>query len=556
VPGPLSPVAGQPVDSRSLVDVPQLVEAYYANRPDPSIDAQRVRFGTSGHRGSALTGGFNEWHVLAIAQAICAYRLTEGITGPLFLGIDTHALSEPALRSTLEVLAANDVLVHMAADGEYTPTPAISQSILNYNRGRRSGLADGIIITPSHNPPEDGGLKYNPPHGGPAGGRITGEIEKTANDLMLGMLSDVRRVPYEKALKSPTTRRWDYRGRYVRELAEVIDLAAIRSAGLTMAVDPLGGAGVRYWQDIASHYELNLTVTNARIDPTFSFIPADHDGRIRMDPSSPYAMRSLIELRDGYDIAFACDADHDRHGVVTRKAGLLPSNHYLVACVRYLFTHRPQWQTATGVGKTAVSSLMIDHAAQTVDRPICEVPVGFKWFVDGLLKGRLGFAGEESAGSTFLRQTGTVWTTDKDGIVAALLAAEMMARTGRDPGEMYAELADKHGNPQYERIDTPASASARRALSRVTKESLRATRLAGEAVTQVVTHAPCNNEPLGGIKVLSEGGWFAARPSGTEDLYKIYAESLRGADHLRLIQDDARRIVSDLTSEEITGEVG
>ena len=544
----LSPRAGTSPAPEDLVDVPRLIASYYTDQPDPSIPAHRVSFGTSGHRGSAFKCGFNEWHVLAIAQAICRYRASQKIDGPLFVGIDTHALSEPASRSALEVLAANGVHVQLAVDDEYTPTPAVSQAILNYNRGRRTGLADGIVITPSHNPPEDGGFKYNPPHGGPAGTDVTRVIEATANELLRTALADVKRIPYRKALVAPTTHRHDYLNRYVDEIGDVVDMQAIKAASLRLAVDPLGGAGVHYWGAIADRYGLNLTVTNEQVDPTFRLIPLDHDGRIRMDPSSTYAMRSLIALRDRFDVAFACDADHDRHGVVTRGAGLLAPNHYLVACIQYLFGNRPQWPAHAGVGKTAVSSSMIDRVASALGRPLYEVPVGFKWFVDGLLDGTLGFVGEESAGAVLLRRNGTVWTTDKDGIVVALLAAEMMAKTGRDPGEIYQALTREQGDPVYERIDAPADQQSRAALSRVSADNLRSDQLAGERIARVLTTAPGNGEPLGGIKVAAESGWFAARPSGTEELYKIYAESFRGTDHLRLIQDDARTLVSSLIS--------
>ena len=543
---PVSPLAGKPPDPLTLVNVPRLIASYYTDRPDPSNAAHRVSFGTSGHRGSAFKCGFNEWHVLAIAQAICRYRASQAIDGPLFLGIDTHALSEPASRSALEVLAANGVHVQLAVNDEYTPTPAVSQSILNYNRGRRAGLSDGIVITPSHNPPEDGGFKYNPPHGGPAGTDITRVIEAAANESLRNALADVKRISYEKALRAPTTHRHDYLNLYVREIGDVVDVDAIKGAALRLAVDPLGGAGVRYWGAIAELYGLNLSVTNQQVDPTFRLISVDFDGRIRMDPSSPYAMQSLIALKDRFDVAFACDADHDRHGIVTKGAGLLPPNHYLVACIQYLFAHRPQWPSHAGVGKTAVSSSMIDRVTGALGRPLYEVPVGFKWFVDGLLKGSLGFVGEESAGAALLRRDGTVWTTDKDGIVLALLAAEMMARTERDPGEIYAAVTREHGDPIYERIDAPADQQARAALARVSPDNLRTDRLAGEPIAQMLTTAPGNGEPLGGIKVTAESGWFAARPSGTEALYKIYAESFRGADHLRQIQNDARVLVSSL----------
>ena len=544
----VSPLAGKLADPLTLVNVSRLVASFYTERPDPSNAAQRVSFGTSGHRGSAFKCSFNEWHVLAIAQAICRYRASQGIDGPLFLGIDTHALSEPASRSALEVLAANGVHVQLAVDDEYTPTPAVSQAILNYNRGRRSGVADGIVITPSHNPPEDGGFKYNPPHGGPAGTDVTRVIEAAANESLRTALADVKRIPYQTALGAPTTHRHDYLNSYVDEIGDVVDMQAIKAASLRLAVDPLGGAGVRYWGAIAEKYGLNLTVTNQQVDPTFRLIPLDHDGRIRMDPSSPYPMQSLISLKDRFDVALACDADHDRHGIVTKGAGLLPPNHYLVACIQYLFAHRPQWPAHAGVGKTAVSSSMIDRVTGAVGRPLYEVPVGFKWFVDGLMNGSLGFVGEESAGAALLRRDGRVWTTDKDGIVVALLAAEMMAKAGRDPGEIYAAATREHGDPVYERIDAPADRQARAALARVSPDNLRTDQLAGEPIVQAFTSAPGNGEPLGGIKVTAKSGWFAARPSGTEELYKIYAESFRGVDHLRQIQHDARTLVSSLIS--------
>jgi phosphoglucomutase len=459
------------------------------------------------------------------------------------MGADTHALSEPALRSAMEVLAANGVLVRLAVDDEYTPTPAISHAILTYNRGRASGLADGIVITPSHNPPDDGGFKYNPPHGGPAGSDVTGSIEKQANELLAGGLSAVKRIGYEQALRAPTTFRYDFVHEYVNDLGAVIDLDAVRGAGLRLGVDPLGGAGVHYWGAIADTYGLDLTITNQHVDPTFRFMDVDWDGRIRMDPSSPYATRSLIGLKDRFDVAFACDTDHDRHGVVAKSVGLLPPNHYLAACILYLFSNRPEWQAAAAVGKTIVSSSVIDRVAAKLGRPLYEVPVGFKWFVDGLLAGRLGFVGEESAGATFLRRDGTVWTTDKDGIAAALLAAEMTARTGRDPGEIYIDLTRECGDPAYERIDAPATHEQKAILAALSAESVSGD-LGGEPIQQVLTAAPGNGQPIGGIKVMAEHGWFAARPSGTEEIYKIYAESFRGVEHLRRIQDDARRIVA------------
>jgi phosphoglucomutase len=538
----VSPLAGKRADPASLVDIPRLIAAYYTERPDPSVPEQRVSFGTSGHRGSSFTCGFNEWHLLAIAQAICRYRSQQGIDGPLFMGIDTHALSEPALRTALEVLAANDVVVRLAVNDEYTPTPAISHAILTYNRGRTRGLADGIVITPSHNPPDDGGFKYNPPHGGPAGSDVTGFIEAQANQLLEEGLSAVKRTTYEKALRAPTTERYDFLNHYVDDLGTIVDLEAVRSGGLRLGVDPLGGAGVHYWRAIADKYGLQLTITNEHVDPTFRFMHVDWDGRIRMDPSSRYAMASLIQLKDRFDVAFACDTDHDRHGVVARSVGLLPPNHYLAACIQYLFSHRPDWRRAA-VGKTVVSSSVIDRVAASLGQQLYEVPVGFKWFVDGLLGGGLGFVGEESAGATFLRRDGTVWTTDKDGIVAALLAAEMTARTNRDPGEIYADLTKECGDPVYERIDAPATHEQKAILVKLSAQSVSGD-VGGEPIQQVLTTAPGDGQPIGGIKVIADHGWFAARPSGTEEIYKIYAESFRGVEHLRQIQDDARRIVA------------
>ena len=541
----VSPLAGKAPDPSSLINTARLVAAYYTERPDASVPGQRVSFGTSGHRGSSLTVTFNEWHVLAIAQAICRYRKERGIDGPLFLGIDTHALSEPAFRSAVEVLAANDVAVHVSANDEYTPTPAVSLAILTHNRGRSSGLADGIVITPSHNPPDDGGFKYNPPHGGPAGSDVTALIETLANEMLTGNLTAVKRISFERALRAPTTHRYDFLQAYVADLVSVIDLELIRASRLALGVDPLGGAGVHYWPAIAERYGLNLTVTNTQVDPTFRFMDVDWDGRIRMDPSSRYAMQSLIGLRDRFDVAVACDTDHDRHGVVTRSAGLLPPNQYLVACTQYLFSNRSQWGVSSGVGKTVVSSAMIDRVTSRLGRSLYEVPVGFKWFVDGLLGGRLGFVGEESAGASFLRRDGTVWTTDKDGIIAALLAAEMTAKTSRDPGEIYSDIARDSGDPVYERIDAPASHAQKTALAQLSPKDVHSERLAGDPIRRILTSAPGNHEPIGGLKVSSDIGWFAARPSGTEEIYKIYAESFSGPDHLRRIQDDARAIVAE-----------
>jgi phosphoglucomutase len=541
----LDPRAGKPAEPRDLVDVSKLTAAYYAERPDPAVPAQRVSFGTSGHRGSAFAVAFNEWHILAIAQAICAYRRQEGIDGPLFLGIDTHALSQPAFETALEVLAANAVEVMIAADGLYTPTPAISHAILTHNRGRRDGLADGIVITPSHNPPEDGGFKYNPPHGGPAGEETTSWIEARANAALRDRLAGVSRVPLGKALAMPSTHRHDFLGAYAGDLGEVLDLEAVRGSGIRLGVDPLGGAGVHYWGVIAERYGLDLAVVDQAVDPQFGFMTLDWDGRIRMDPSSPYAMRRLIRLKDDFDLAVACDTDHDRHGVVTRGAGLLPPNHYLAACVDYLLAHRPRWRQDVAVGKTVVTSAILDRLAARRGRRLYEVPVGFKWFVDGLLAGWLCFGGEESAGASFLRRDGTVWTTDKDGIVAALLAAEMTARLGRDPGESYAELTRELGTPVYGRLETPATREQKAALAGAPGLP-RITELAGEPVRQVLTAAPGDGQPIGGIKVVAESGWFAARPSGTEEIYKIYAESFRGEEHLRRLEEEAQGIVARL----------
>jgi phosphoglucomutase len=539
----VSPLAGKPAPPAMLVDVPRLVSAYSTEVPDPAIPGQQVAFGTSGHRGSALQKTFNEWHVLAITQAICRHRVQRGIDGPLFLGIDTHALSVPACASALEVLAANGVDVMLAEHDEYTPTPAVSHAILTHNHGRTTGLADGIVVTPSHNPPEDGGFKYNPPHGGPADTGVTGWIEAAANELLKRGLQGVMRVPVEQALRAATTHRHDYLNAYVSDLGNVIDMEAIRGATIRLGVDPLGGAGVHYWTSIAERYGLNLTVVSETVDPTFGFMTVDWDGRIRMDPSSPYAMQRLIGLKDRFDIAVACDTDHDRHGIVTRSSGLLPANHYLAVAIHHLFLHRPQWRACAGVGKTVVSSAMIDRVSAKLGRRLYEVPVGFKWFVAGLLDGSLGFGGEESAGASFLRRDGAVWTTDKDGIVPALLAAEITARAGRDPGEIYRELTRQFGEPAYDRIEAPASPAQKQRLSTLSPQQVRCTHLAGETVLRILSHAPANDAPIGGVKVIADSGWFAARPSGTEDIYKIYAESFCGEDHLRRIVEEAQAIV-------------
>jgi len=539
----INPLAGQPAPRSMLVDVPALVAAYYSSVPDPSVSAQRVLFGTSGHRGSSFDVSFNESHVLAITQAICQYREKQGIDGPLFLGIDTHALSEPACASALEVLTANGVEVMLAAHGEYTPTPAISHAILTHNRGRSRGLADGIVMTPSHNPPESGGLKYNPPNGGPAGGDITAWIEAAANGFLAHALEGVRRVGHAQALRAPTTHRHDFLVAYVADLGNVIDMDAIRDAKIRIGADPLGGAGVHYWGRIAERYRLDLTVTNNEIDPAFGFMTLDWDGKIRMDPSSPYAMQRLIGIKDRFDIAFACDTDHDRHGIVTPKAGLLPPNHYLPVAIEYLFRHRPQWSAQAAVGKTVVSTRLIDLVAARLGRALYEVPAGFKWFAAGLYDGSLGFGGEESAGAAFVRRDGSVWTTDKDGIAAALLAAEITARCGRDPGALYAELTQAFGSPVADRIEAAATPKQKKQLAALQPQSIAAADLAGEKIDSILTHAPSNGAPIGGIKVITRNGWFAARPSGTEDLYKIYAESFRGADHLQRILGEAQAIV-------------
>lgn len=527
-----------------LVNVSKLVTAYYTEIPDPSVPAQRVAFGTSGHRGSSFEKAFNEWHVLAISQAICLYRAQEKIDGPLFLGMDTHALSAPAHASALEVLAANGVDVMIAQGDEYTPTPVVSHAILTYNHGRKAGLADGIVITPSHNPPHDGGFKYNPPNGGPAGSAVTAWIEAKANHFLENGLLGVKRCSFDKALRSSTTHQHDYLNAYVADLSSVIDIDSIRAAKIRMGVDPLGGAGVHYWGRLAEQHGLDLTVVNEAVDPTFRFMTVDWDGQIRMDPSSPYAMEGLIGLKDRFEIAFACDTDHDRHGIVTRSAGLLPPNHYLSVAIFYLFQHRPKWDNESAIGKTVVSSQMIDRVTSKLGRKLYEVPVGFKWFVDGLLDGSLGFGGEESAGASFIRLDGTVWTTDKDGIILALLAAEITARLGRDPGEIYRKLSQEFGEPIYDRVEAPATPSQKERLARLSARQVKITDLAGEKIQAVITHAPGNDAPIGGLKATTESGWFAARPSGTEDIYKIYAESFRGADHLQRIIEEAQDIVN------------
>ncbi len=539
----IHPLAGKPATPAMLVDVPRLITAYYAEEPDPSVPAQRVAFGTSGHRGSAFQNAFNEWHVLAISQAICEYRRQQGIDGPLFLGIDTHALSVPARASALEVLAANGVEVMLAHDDGYTPTPVISHAILGWNRGRTSGRADGVVITPSHNPPADGGFKYNPPNGGPADSDITAWIGARANALLQAGLCGVNRMTLRQALAASTTHRHDYVSAYVNDLENVVDMQAIRDAGIRMGVDPLGGAGVHYWQPIAERYGLDLTVVNDVVDPTFRFMTVDWDGQIRMDPSSPYAMRGLIQLKDRFQIAFACDTDHDRHGIVTASGGLMQPNHYLAVAVSYLFSNRPQWNAAAAIGKTLVSSQMIDRVAAKLSRRLYEVPVGFKWFVDGLLDGSLGFGGEESAGASFLRRDGSVWSTDKDGIIAALLSAEITARTGKDPSQIYRDLAAEFGEPAYDRVEAPATPAQKQTLARLDARQVQSKELAGEPIRSILTQAPGNGAAIGGLKVETEHGWFAARPSGTEAIYKIYAESFRGADHLRRLLAEAQALV-------------
>jgi phosphoglucomutase len=531
--------AGESAATVPPLDVEGLLAAYFSEHPDPSSPSQHVLFGTSGHRGSSLNAGFNEHHILAITQAICDYRKSASITGPLFIGFDTHALSIPAFRTAIEVLAANSVEV-MTARSEFTPTPAISHAILNYNRGRDAALADGIVITPSHNPPEDGGFKYNPPHGGPAASSITQFIQDRANKFLEDKLAGVAQVPFDRAIEA--THEHDFIAEYTTDLKNVLDFDAIRE--VDFAIDPLGGAGVNYWSRIAERYKLKLTVVSETVDFTFRFMTLDWDGRIRMDPSSPYAMRRLIDLKDRFTVAAACDTDHDRHGIVTRSAGLLPPNHFLAVCVDYLYRHRPNWPAHAAVGKTVVSSSMIDRVTASLGRKLFEVPVGFKFFVDGLSDGSLGFCGEESAGASFLARDGSPWSTDKDGIIAALLSAEITGRLGRNPGEIYAALAERHGSPAYERIDAPANADDRAALAKLSADAVAATDLAGEKIRSILTHAPGDGNAIGGIKVIAENGWFAARPSGTEDVYKIYAESFRGESHLRQIQDEARVIVS------------
>ena len=535
--------AGKLAPDELLANIPRLVAAYYTTQPDPGNPAQRVSFGTSGHRGTSLSGSFNEAHILAVTQALCEYRQSTGITGPLFVGMDTHALSEPALMSATEVLAANGVTVMLQEGRGYTPTPAISHAILGYNRGRKDGLADGVVITPSHNPPEDGGFKYNPPSGGPADTDVTKQIETRANELLQGGLEDVKRIPFERALKADTTHMFDFIKPYVDDLATIIDMDAVANAGLDLGVDPLGGASVGYWEPIAERYRLGLNVVNPSVDPRFAFMSVDKDGKIRMDCSSPYAMAGLIKLKDDFDLAFGNDPDADRHGIVTKSSGLLNPNHYLSVAVNYLFQNRPGWRSDAAVGKTLVSSSMIDRVAARLGRRLEEVPVGFKYFVSGLLDGSYGFGGEESAGASFLRQDGTVWTTDKDGLIMNLLAAEILAKTGRDPGEHYQDLENEFGAPVYARTDAPANAEQKKVLANLSPDQVTADTLAGDAITAKLTKAPANDAPIGGLKVVTESGWFAARPSGTEEIYKIYAESFRDETHLEEIQSEAQDIV-------------
>ncbi len=544
----ISPYAGKLLPHEMLVDVTKLTDAYYNFKPDTSIPEQRVSFGTSGHRGTAFNTSFNENHVLAISQAVCDYRAKVGITGPLFIGIDTHALSEPAQISAVEVFAGNGVDIMLAVGGEFTPTPVISHAILTYNRDRTTGLADGVVITPSHNPPDNGGYKYNPTNGGPAESDITNWIQARANALLENKLRDVKRMDYRAALHAATTHQHDYVNNYVKDLINVININAIRNANVHMGVDPLGGAGMRYWSAIAEHYKLNLHLINHKIDPTFAFMTADWDGKIRMDPSSSYAMQSIIAGRNNYQVSFACDADHDRHGIVTPSVGLLPPNHYLAVAIDYLFQNRPLWNAQTAIGKTVVSSAMIDRVSEKLDRRLYEVPVGFKWFAPGLYDGSLGFGGEESAGASFLRLDGSVWSTDKDGIVPALLSGEIIARTGSDPGEHYKELVNQFGQPSESRVEASANSAQKKALSTLSSEQIMSTELAGESIVKILTHAPGNGAAIGGIKVITKNGWFAARPSGTEEIYKIYAESFRGKEHLQLLIAEAQTIVDKAIS--------
>jgi phosphoglucomutase len=548
MPENLSPLAGKLAPIESLINVSQLLDAYYSIQPDPENPLQQVSFGTSGHRGSSLRGTFNEDHILAVSQAVAEYRHSQGINGPLFLGMDSHALSVPAQKTALEVLAANGVEVYLTTASDYsqfTPTPAVSFAILSYNQGKTSGLADGIIITPSHNPPGDGGFKYNPPSGGPAEPEITKWVQNRANDLLKEKNLGVKRFPYERALKAETTHEYDFVTPYVNDLEKIIDLDIIRASGIRLGVDPLGGSNVAYWEPIAARYGLNLTVINPKIDPTFSFMTLDWDGKIRMDCSSPYAMASLVKIKDDYDIAFGNDTDSDRHGIVTPSVGLMNPNHFLSVAIWYLFTHRQEWSGLSAIGKTLVSSSMIDRVGKEIGRKVYEVPVGFKWFVNGLLDGSFGFGGEESAGASFLKKNGTVWTTDKDGIIMDLLAAEITAKTGKDPGLHYKDLTDRLGNPIYKRIDAPATPEQKVRLSKLAPEDVTASSLAGDAIVDKMTKAPGNQAAIGGLKVTTDSGWFAARPSGTENVYKIYAESFKNEEHLQRIFKEAEEIVSE-----------
>jgi len=541
----IHPLAGKVASKEQLTHIPKLITDYFTQEPDLSKREQRTSFGTSGHRGSSLNGSFNEHHILAITQAICNYREKEGISGPVFVGIDSHALSTPAQATTLEVLAANEVVTMIAANDEYTPTPAVSHAILEYNKERKTGLADGIVITPSHNPPQDGGFKYNMTNGGPAEGAVTAWIESRANEILENKLKDVKRVTFSKALTASTTQRFDYLEMYTADLHQVINTDLLSASALKMGVDPLGGAGVKYWQRIADRYKLNLTVVDDSVDHTFSFMSLDWDGKIRMDPSSSYAMQRLIQLKDKFPVAFACDTDHDRHGIVTQSGGLMQPNHFLAVAIHYLFQNRPSWDSSTGIGKTLVSSQMIDRVAKKLGRKLVEVPVGFKWFVDGLYDGSLGFGGEESAGASFLNKQGKVWSTDKDGIIAALLAGEITASTGKDPAEIYLEFVKEFGEPVYDRIDATATPDQKDKLKKLSSDQINSSKLAGEKITKIHTSAPGNGAAIGGLKVETANGWFAARPSGTENIYKIYAESFKGETHLKELQNEAQKVVND-----------
>jgi len=542
---PNHPLAGKTASSEQLVNIPQLITNYFKQAPNPALREQRVSFGTSGHRGSSLSNSFNEHHILATTQAICNYREKQGITGPVFMGIDSHALSIPAQATALEVLAANGVLTMIASNEEYTPTPAVSHAILEYNKDRKTSLADGIIITPSHNPPGDGGFKYNMTNGGPAEGAVTSWIESRANEILENQLREVKRIPLAQAMSADTTVEYDFLDAYTADLSQVIDTKLLKESGIPMGVDPLGGAGVKYWQRIADRYDLNLTVVDDSVDHTFSFMSLDWDGKIRMDPSSKFAMQRLIQLKDKFPVAFACDTDHDRHGIVTQSAGLMSPNHFLAVSINYLFQNRPQWDLGTGIGKTLVSSQMIDRVAKKLGRKLVEVPVGFKWFVNGLYDGSLGFGGEESAGASFLNKQGKVWSTDKDGIIAALLAGEITASTGKDPAEIYQGFTKEFGEPVYDRIDAPATPEQKDKLKKLSSEQITSSELAGEKIINILTKAPGNDAAIGGLKVETANGWFAARPSGTENIYKIYAESFKGKEHLQQLQEEAQKVVND-----------